>query len=203
MRLVNITAVSVLFILLTFVFAQAEVYKSFDSNWIHANNQEVEVTYGGASHFGVSDDHQFTPKVRAKVEPWINSDVTATEMNWFVRAPQTYLAKFFVLTVHTNSQGGFKLTIEGSENLKSGSGASLDTWYAFVVEKEGEQDKSDTIPPESEFLEAESQFDGNEWVVAQGPSVVKFHLWNKIKVDTLSPAEEYSDEFTVTVSCGL
>lgn len=196
-----IASVAVMLIFCSTVWG--EVYKNFQNSWIEAQSEEAEITRRGPLSFDVSGRHDIAATVRATVDPWINSDITATEMQWFIRAPQTYLAKFFRLTVHTNSTEGFHLTIDDSTGLESDSGASLDTWYAFVIEREGEEDKSSVIPSESLFLRGGDEFNNFRYETDQGPVIVNFYLWNKVQVDTLSPAEEYRDEFTVTISCGM
>lgn len=180
---------------------QAEVYKTLQANWTGAQNEEAEVTHGTPQHFDISTDHNIVARVRAEVDPWINADMSFTEMKWFIHAPQTYLAQFFKLTVHTNSTNGFQLTIKGSTGLQSAAGSSLDTWYALVTERQGEGNRSHVVP--SEFLKGGNEFNKYSYGYDDGPVVMNFYLWNKVQVDTLSPAEEYTDEFTVTVSCGM
>lgn len=199
MRLASGIAVGL--VLLFANFAHGEVHKIVQGNWTGAQNEEVEVTRSTPYHFDISTDHNIIARVTAQVDPWINADVSATEMRWFIRAPQTYLAQFFKLTVHTNSTNGFQLTIDDSAGLESTAGSSLDTWYAFIIEREGEGDKSDVIP--SSFLKAGNEFNNFGYSYGDGPVVTNFYLWNKVQVGTLSPAEEYEDEFTVTVSCGM
>ena len=199
MKLCWVTGVGMLLLFANLGFA--EVYKSSRDGWTKAKDEEVQVSCSVPYHFDVADTHQITPRIKARIEPWINADITATEMNWFIRAPQTYLAQFFKLTVHANGKEGFKLTISGSRGLKSDTGSSLGTWYAFVTEKRGQEDRSRVIP--SEFLQAGDQFNSLVYNYTQGPLVMNFYLWNKVKVDTLTPAEEYEDEFTVTISCGI
>lgn len=200
MKSTLVVLMSVVMFLFTACVTQAEVYKTVQRNWIGAQNAEAEVTHGTPQHFDISTDHNIVARVRAEVDPWINADMSFTEMKWFIHAPQTYLAQFFKLTVHTNSTNGFQLTIKGSAGLQSTTGSSLDTWYAFVTERKG-QDKSNVIP--SSFLKGGKQFNKYSYDYDDGPVVMKFYLWNKVQVDTLSPAEEYKDEFTVTVSCGM
>lgn len=175
----------------------AEVFKQTEGGWQSATQEEAKITVrrGGSSF----DEYSLTGPVEkglsltnsATVDDRIWGNFEYTELKWFIIAPKTYGVLFTRMTIGTNAKG-CKIVVEGCGNL-TGDEGTLGTWYAIT--------ENDSMPKDKKFVPADN-FNGEmkRW---EGPAERNYYLWNKVKVEKLSPAGEYYDEFIITISTDI